>query len=52
MSKAQMKEMIETAAKASSATPAAIITAMQGELAKWGDEAGLAVLCEIKREYI
>ena len=51
MSKAEMKARIEQTARETRVPVARLITAMQGELARMGDEAGLAVLCEIKREY-
>jgi hypothetical protein len=51
MSKEQIKAQIEMAAHETQAPVARIITAMQGELARMGDEDGLQTLIEIKREY-
>jgi ABC-type Fe3+-hydroxamate transport system substrate-binding protein len=51
MSKQQIKKQIEETAKITGVPAARLITAMQAELARMGDEAGLAVLCEIKRDY-
>ena len=52
MSKAEMKAMIEKTAHATRCPVARLITAMQGELARMGDEAGLQTLIEIKRDYV
>jgi len=52
MSKQQIKETIEKTARETKQPAIKLITAMQGELARMGDEAGLAFLCEIKRDYI
>jgi hypothetical protein len=52
MSKQQMKETIEKTARETKQPPIRLITALQAQLARMGDEAGLAVLCEIKRDYI
>jgi hypothetical protein len=52
MSKAEMKAMIEQTARETSVPVARLITAMQGQLARMGDEAGLVTLCELKRDYI
>lgn len=52
MSKAEMKAMIEATARKTKVPPARLITEMQGELARLGDEDGLAVLCELKWDYI
>ena len=51
MNKADMKARIEQTAKETRVPAARLITAMQGELARMGDEAGLQTLIEIKREY-
>ena len=52
MTKQQIKEEIEKTSRVTKQPAIKLITAMQGELARMGDEAGLAVLCEIKRDYI
>ena len=52
MSKQEMKARIEEVAKVTNQPAAKIITAMQGELARMGDEKGLTYLCEIKWDYI
>jgi len=51
MSKAEMKAQIEKTAHETRVPVARLITAMQGELARMGDEAGLQVLIDLKREY-
>ena len=52
MTKQQIKETIEKTARETNQPAIKLITAMQGELARMGDENGLAILCEIKRDYI
>ena len=52
MTTQQIKEEIEKTSRETKQPAIKLITAMQGELARMGDEAGLAVLCEIKRDYI
>lgn len=52
VTKQTLKAEIEKTAKEANATELQIITAMQGECAKRGDENTLRVLCEIKRDYI
>lgn len=52
MSKQEIKNEIEKNALEGGVSPLRLITAMQGELARVGDEDGLQVLIEIKREYI
>ena len=52
MSKQQIKETIEKTARETKQPAIKLIAAMQAQLARMGDEAGLAVLCEIKRDYI
>ncbi len=51
MSKADIKAQIEKTANETRVPVARLITAMQGELARMGDEAGLEVLIAIKKEY-
>ncbi len=51
MSKADMKAQIEQTARETRVPVARLITAMQGELARMGDEDGLQTLIEIKRDY-
>tara|TARA_R110001632_G_scaffold224020_1_gene356195 strand:+ start:169 stop:327 length:159 start_codon:yes stop_codon:yes gene_type:complete len=47
-----LKSQIEKAAKEANCTELEIIAAMQTELAKKGDEKNLAILCDLKWDYI
>jgi hypothetical protein len=51
MNREEIKAHIESTAAEANSTPAQIITIMQGELARLGDEASLDILCELKMEY-
>ena len=52
INKERIKATIEKTARETGQPAIRLITAMQGELARMGDESGLAILCDIKRDYI
>ena len=47
-----LKTQIEISAKEANCTELEIISAMQSDLAKKGDEKNLKILCDLKWEYI
>jgi hypothetical protein len=51
MSKAELKAQIEKTAHETRIPVVRLITAMQGELARMGDENGLAALIDLKNDY-